>query len=223
RRAGEPAPSLALHKVLTAAVALHVLGPDTRLVTRVYEGSVKGSIVIVGAGDPTLSALPAGTESVYAGAPKLSDLATQTRASLDALYPGAKSDDDDDDDDDDKDDKKTKASAKPDWDITKVVVDAGLWGYGDMWDAAWPAEELTTGTQANIVPLMVDGDRQDATLATSPRSADPIGAATQAFVSALDLDTKPKIEHGAALGDRAPLAEVSSQPVSVLVQQMLQL
>lgn len=231
RGASDPAASLALHKVLTAAVALSVLGPDTRIATRVYEGSMKGSVVLVGGGDATLSTVPAGAESVYAGAPKLSDLAAQTKASLDRLYPAARSnadaDDDDEDGDDDRDDRRSRLGARvpaaPAWEVTQLVVDASLWGFGDMWDAGWAASELSTGTQANITPLMVDGDRADPTLATSPRGSDPVAAATGAFISALELRSAPAVVHGAALTDRPLLAEVYSQPVSVLVQQMLQL
>jgi D-alanyl-D-alanine carboxypeptidase/D-alanyl-D-alanine-endopeptidase (penicillin-binding protein 4) len=225
RDAGEPAASLALHKVLTAAVAIHVLGPDTRIATRVYEGSVKGSVVLVGGGDATLSRLPAGAESVYAGAPKLSDLAAQTTASLERLYPREEPErrDDDDDDDDRRGPDTERAPAAPAWEISGLVVDAGLWSYSDMWDAGWDPSELTTGTQANITPLMVDGDREDPTLATSPRGSDPIGTATSAFITALDLPEGPKVSTGSAITDRPLLAEVYSQPVSVLVGQMLQL
>ena len=67
-------------KTLTAAAALSVLGPDYRISTKVYAGSTPGTVVLVGGGDPTLSALAAGVESVYHGAPKLSDLAAQAKA-----------------------------------------------------------------------------------------------------------------------------------------------
>ncbi|MCW4385153.1 D-alanyl-D-alanine carboxypeptidase [Salinibacterium sp. SYSU T00001] len=231
--ADKPVSALSLHKLMTAAVALHVLGPETRIPTRVYEGSVAGTIVLQAGGDATLSAVPAGAESVYPGAPKLSDLAAQTKASLDRLYPGESGDDDDDgarrsDDGDDTDDAWfwnpfARGDSGPDWEITEVVVDTRLWGASDAWDPAWPAEERTTGTQARIVPLMVDGDRQDATLVTSPRSEDPAGAATAAFVTALDLPSAPRVTQGSAITDRPLLAEVYSQPVSVLVQQMLHL
>ena len=82
-------------KVLTAAAAISALGPDYQLSTRVFAGSSESTVVLVGGGDPTLSALPAGAESVYGGAPKLSDLAAQVNAAhsgpitdivLDATY-----------------------------------------------------------------------------------------------------------------------------------------
>jgi hypothetical protein len=42
-------------KVLTAATALVALGPQTRLTTTVVPGAAKGEIVLVGAGDATLT------------------------------------------------------------------------------------------------------------------------------------------------------------------------
>lgn len=62
-------------KVLTAAAALLTLEPTKRLTTRVVAGPTPDSVVLVGGGDPTLSVLPAGQESVYPGAAKLDDLA----------------------------------------------------------------------------------------------------------------------------------------------------
>ena len=64
-------------KILTAAAALAILGPDARLTTKVYKGAEPGSIVLVGGGDPTLNA---GSKTVYDGAPTLADLAAQTKA-----------------------------------------------------------------------------------------------------------------------------------------------
>jgi D-alanyl-D-alanine carboxypeptidase/D-alanyl-D-alanine-endopeptidase (penicillin-binding protein 4) len=67
-------------KLLTSAAALLSLGHQARLSTTVLRGTEPGSVVLVGGGDPTLSALPAGKESVYPGAPKLDDLVAQVKA-----------------------------------------------------------------------------------------------------------------------------------------------
>ncbi|MBF0673326.1 MAG: D-alanyl-D-alanine carboxypeptidase [Salinibacterium sp.] len=234
RGGDEPVASAALHKLHTAAVALKTLGPDTRLVTRVYEGSIKGSIVIVGGGDPTLSALPDGVEGVYPGAPRMSELASQTRASLDRLYPGEprregwfdRRDDDEEEEPAEQGEEERRKfwdlldrDPEPDWEVTQVVVDAGMWAHGDKWDATWPAAD--SGEQANILPLMVDGDRTDPAIVASPRTGDPVGTATAAFIGALGLSAAPEVIHGGAITDRPLLAEVYSQPVSVLVQHML--
>ena len=80
RNGATPSRTASVLKTLTAAAALTVLGPDYRISTKVYEGSTPGTVVLVGGGDPTLSALGPGQESVYRGAPKLSDLALQAKA-----------------------------------------------------------------------------------------------------------------------------------------------
>ena len=66
------------------ASALAVLGPDTRIATTVVAGDAPGSVVLVGGGDLTLSRLPSGQESVYAGAAHLDHLAAQVEAAWDA-------------------------------------------------------------------------------------------------------------------------------------------
>lgn len=67
-------------KVLTAAAALLTLEPTARLTTRVVAGPTPDSVVLVGGGDPTLSVLPVGKESVYPGAAKLDTLAEGVKA-----------------------------------------------------------------------------------------------------------------------------------------------
>jgi len=67
-------------KLLTAAAALLTLNPTDTLVTRVVTGSDPGTVVLVGGGDPTLTALPEGRDGVYPDAPRLEDLATEVRA-----------------------------------------------------------------------------------------------------------------------------------------------
>ncbi|OLF07938.1 D-alanyl-D-alanine carboxypeptidase/D-alanyl-D-alanine-endopeptidase [Actinophytocola xanthii] len=68
-------------KLLTAAAALLSLDHTEQLVTKVVQGSAPGEVVIVGGGDPTLSSLKKGVESVYPGAAHLSDLVDQVKAS----------------------------------------------------------------------------------------------------------------------------------------------
>ncbi len=203
RAGGEPARTGSVLKILTAAAAVAVLGPDHRLSTTVVAGSDPGTVVLVGGGDATLSALPPGSESYYRGAPKLADLATQVmskRAELGITEP-----------------------------ITRVVLDASMWSSSDKWDPAWKRSEQTIGYHSEVTALQVDGDRADPTRGTSPRSTDPIGRAGAAFVAALEnagnvgdesnggavaLDT------GVAASTTA-LGTVSSQPVSALINQML--
>jgi serine-type D-Ala-D-Ala carboxypeptidase/endopeptidase (penicillin-binding protein 4) len=71
------------NKVLTAAAALLTLDRQARLSTRVVAGSqnAQGPVVLVGAGDPTLSAAPPEQPTWYRGAPRISDLVEQVRRS----------------------------------------------------------------------------------------------------------------------------------------------
>lgn len=71
------------NKVLTAAAALQTLDRQARISTRVVAGSqtAQGPVVLVGAGDPVLSAAPPGVETWYRGAARISDLAEQVRRS----------------------------------------------------------------------------------------------------------------------------------------------
>lgn len=183
-------------KVLTAAAALMTIGPNYQIPTRVFEGKDPGTIVLVGSGDPTLSALPAGTESVYTGAPKMSDLAAQTNAAWDKNHPGVP--------------------------ITKVILDASYWNAADKWDPTWDRVEQRNGYQSEVTALMVDGDRANPQKQTSARGTDPIARAGDAFVSALGLSTPVDVVVGNATPGMPQLGEVKSQPIATLIGQMLQ-
>lgn len=71
------------NKVLTAAAALLTLDRQARISTRVVAGgpNAQGPVVLMGAGDPTLSAVPADQDTWYRGAPRISDLVEQVRRS----------------------------------------------------------------------------------------------------------------------------------------------
>jgi D-alanyl-D-alanine carboxypeptidase/D-alanyl-D-alanine-endopeptidase (penicillin-binding protein 4) len=178
-------------------VALDTLGPAGRLTTRVVEGSSAGTVIVIGGGDPTLRA---GGSSVYSGAPSLSDLASQTVSAYQERYPESPT-------------------------ITRVLVDLSRFPIDDAWHPSWPVSERTIGYQPLIVPFMVDGDRANPGLQTSPRSTDPAGRAASAFVDALeqagngpgDVD----IDFQSAPINARELASVKSAPVSSLVSQML--
>lgn len=71
-------------KVLTTAAALLTLDRDARITTRVVAAEHSGRpgvVVLVGGGDPTLSAAPPGQDTWYTGAARISDLADQVRHS----------------------------------------------------------------------------------------------------------------------------------------------
>lgn len=68
-------------KVLTAAAAMIALSPEHRVTTRVVKGSADGEIVLVAAGDPTITAQPTGSPSFYAGSARIDDMVEQIRKS----------------------------------------------------------------------------------------------------------------------------------------------
>ena len=197
-RAGDtPARTASVLKLLTAAAALATMGPDFQITTSVVQGSSPGSIVLIGRGDATLSALPPGSESVYRGAPKLADLAAATLAAYDG---------------------------EP---ITNIVLDASYWSTADKWDSSWKRSEQTQGYHSEVTALQIDGDRANPAKQDSPRSTDPIGRAGALFLSALRAaDTEDEVADdvtftvGTAVSTTT-LAEVKSQPLKVLIPYML--
>lgn len=195
--ADKPIPMGSVMKLVTAAVALDALGPNGRLTTRVVDGSTDGTVILIGGGDPTLRA---GGSSVYAGASSISELAAQTVSAYQEKHPESPT-------------------------ITRVLVDLTMFPIDDAWHPTWPVSERTLGYQPLIVPLMVDGDRANPGVQTSPRSTDPAGRAADEFVSALQQEGNGTgdiaIEYQAAPSNAKELASVKSAPVSKLVAQML--
>jgi len=170
-RSGDDAvPVASVLKLLTASSAITILGPNYRLTTTVVAGSEPGEIVLVGGGDPTLSRTPVGAESVYQGAPKLADLASQVHAAL---------------------------GTQP---ITKIVLDASYWNPKDDYDSTWQHSDLTNGDMSKVTALQVDGDRSDPTKSVSPRSADPVMNAGKYFAEALGVPTVPLVTGTAPSG-----------------------
>ncbi|MGW7534740.1 D-alanyl-D-alanine carboxypeptidase/D-alanyl-D-alanine endopeptidase [Amycolatopsis sp. NPDC054798] len=67
-------------KILTVAAALLAMEPTKRISTKIVQGAQPGTVVIVGGGDPSLTALPVGTDSpLYPGAAHLDDLVNQAK------------------------------------------------------------------------------------------------------------------------------------------------
>jgi D-alanyl-D-alanine carboxypeptidase len=80
QNAGQALTPASTGKLLAMSAAMLVLNHQERFTTKMVRGSEPGSVVLVGGGDPTLSSLPAGKESVYPGAARLDDLVAQVRA-----------------------------------------------------------------------------------------------------------------------------------------------
>ena len=83
-RAGVPMQPASTNKILTAAAALLTLDRNARVSTTVQAADqtrMPGVVVLVGGGDPTLSAAPPNEETWYRGAARIADLADQVRKS----------------------------------------------------------------------------------------------------------------------------------------------
>ena len=131
--------------------------------------------------------------TVYSGAPLISDLARTAMTNYERLHPGVP--------------------------ITQIVLDATMWEPTDKWDDSWNRKEQTDGYQGEVTALMVDGGRADPSAVVSSRSSDPIADAGRAFAEAAGLRAVT-FTTGTAVGSSV-LGEVKSQPISVLVPQML--
>ena len=179
-------------KLLTAAAALEVLGPNYRITTRVYQDPTdKGIIYFVGAGDVTLSRTAPGQQSIYPNAPKLNDLALAINRAV---------------------------GANP---ITKIVVDGSLFA-GPQWLAGVDPSERTNGYQSLTSALQVDGDRNNPQKQTSPRSSTPeIRAGTWLQQAIGSAATGATVEVGTMPSNAGQIASVQSQPLSSWINYML--
>ncbi|MEI7419292.1 MAG: D-alanyl-D-alanine carboxypeptidase, partial [Actinomycetes bacterium] len=188
-----PAQTASVMKLLTAAAALQVLGPNYRVQTKVYADlDQPGQIVIIGSGDPTLSRVAVGKQSVYKDAPKLNDLAVQINA---------------------------WARATP---ITNIVLDSTLFP-GPGWESGVATTERTLGYQSIVSALQVDGDRDNPASEVSARSADPVNRAGVALKKAIgSLASAATITQAKAGTNLLQIGVVQSQPISKWISHMLQ-
>lgn len=155
--------SASVMKILTAAVALDVLGPDYRVKTSVYSDvNDPGSIYLVGAGDPTLSRMPGNVTPYYARAPRL-DTLTRLISNW----------------------SRTTGTQ-----ITSVQIDNSLFGGNDEWHPTWNRRGLSQGYMAPVSALQVDAGRL--TSIHNPlrwlarRTSTPVTQAGELFVASLN-------------------------------------
>jgi len=184
-------------KLITAAVALKVLGPNYRVTTKIFADPADPShIYFVGAGDPTLSRTLNGKQSVYKNAPKISDLAVLVNA-------------------------WAKANSLPA--ISTITLDSSLFN-GPEYESSWPATELTEGYVSKITALQVDGDRANPAKETSPRSDAPVMRAGELLKKAIGKVAKTAVLEEGITPEEATkvVASVTSQPISVWINHMLQ-
>jgi len=159
----QPQRTASVMKLLTAAVALDVLGPDHRVTTSVYsDPGNPGSIYLVGAGDPTLSRMPGNITSYYAKGPKLDTL---TRLISEWT-------------------RSTGVS------VTSVQIDNSLFGGNDEWHPTWSKRGLSDGYMAPVSALQVDAGRitsiHNSNRWLARRTATPVTQAGELFIASLN-------------------------------------
>lgn len=143
RGPAQPQVPASVTKLLTTSAALLRLEPTARFTTTVVAGPTPDSVVLVGGGDPTLSSLPAGRESVYPGAARLDDLAAAVRAA--------------------------RGTGPP---VRTVYLDLTRYT-GDRMAPGWDVADIAAGNIAPIVPVMADGGRRDPTAVDGARTPSP--------------------------------------------------
>ena len=196
-RASEtPASTASGMKTITAAAALLSLGPDYRATTRVFaEPSAKTSIALVGGGDVTLSKLPAGSQSVYRDAPKLSSLSKQV---IDWANSNGVNQ------------------------ITDIILDASLFA-GPTWESSWKRDGQTDGWISDVTSLQLDGDRVSPKFFTSPKTARPVTSAGEQFRALLGpLAVNATLSEAKTPSGFVEIASVKSQPMSRWISHILQ-
>jgi D-alanyl-D-alanine carboxypeptidase/D-alanyl-D-alanine-endopeptidase (penicillin-binding protein 4) len=193
RGATTPAATASTMKLLTAGAALNILGPNYRVDTRVYQDPAQPGTIIL----------------VGGGDPTLSRTAPGQQSvyrdapKLSTLAVGV----------------NAKMAGVP---ITKIIVDSSLFN-GPSWEPTWERSEQTTGYMSEVTALQVDGDRQNPSANTSPRSTTPVLNAGKYFKKALGAAAAgATVIEGKAPGTALEIAKVSSQPISVWIKHMLQ-
>jgi D-alanyl-D-alanine carboxypeptidase/D-alanyl-D-alanine-endopeptidase (penicillin-binding protein 4) len=193
RNANTPAATASVMKTLTAAAAILTLGPNYRVETRVYQDATDpGTIILVGAGDPTLSRTAAGKQSVYRDAPKLSTLALNVNKKL---------------------------AATP---ITKIIVDASLYTgptWEPSWERSEMSQGYMSEVTALQVDGDRSNPAAE-TSARSSKSVMNAGKYFKAALGA-SAETATVVAATMPEG-ASQIASVSSQPISKWITHMLQ-
>lgn len=183
-------------KLFTAVAALHVLGPDRRIVTRLHQrgsvagGVLTGSLVLVGGGDSTL-VTPAARPG-YPPPAQLRSLATAVRRAGVTRVTGG------------------------------VVVDATVFK-GPTLGPGWKRTYVSEGSVAPVTGLMVDSGKLDPAEPDSRAGAPELaaGRALLAVLRAAGVQTAQTVTRGQVGAADSELARVQSPPVSALVERVL--
>lgn len=193
-RADRPATPASTTKLVTAAAALASVGPAHRITTQVVRGA-GGEIVLVGGGDPTLTALPTRPNAGHPPYASLRELARQTATALKGTGVG------------------------------RVRVDFDTSAYqGPTTAAGWKPNYLPDGEVAPVTALMVDKGRAapfDPSKKT--RVPDPALVAARQFARLLaQYGVGAKVGRSTVAPKGAErVGAVQSPPMSALVEHLL--
>lgn len=196
--AESPVVPASILKLVTARAALRVLGPEFRFSTHVVEGSQPGDMWLVGGGDPTLTRTRPGASTYYTNPANLADLVGQV---IDA-----------------------RGDAPASEAFARLGIDTSRYDAFPEWNDTWRPTAAALGFVAPVTALMVDGGRLAPAERLAQRSTDPVGQATNAFVRQLAERTgfwRTDVITGKAPSGTRVIAEVSSPPLSVLIDQMI--
>lgn len=184
-------------KILTGVTALVALGPQTRLTTTVVPGAKPGEVVLVGAGDATLTR-QARARTWPAGQ-------TARPASIDELAA-----------------RTAEALRKSGTTKVAVKVDDSLFT-GPRSAPGWPAS-FTKSVVAPVTALSVDQGRSRHAVGSGPRVADPSLEAGRLFAQrlrSLGITVTGAVARVVAPTGAQPLASVQSPPVADLVERLI--
>ena len=194
RHANVPATPASTTKLVTSVAALAALGPAHRITTQVVEGGY-GRIVLVGGGDPTLTALPARPEAGHPPWASLLELAQQTASAL-------------------------KSSG-----VQQVRVDYDVSAYaGPRTAVGWKPNYIPDGEVAPVSALTVDEGRvSPADPSKRTRVSDPPAAAVRQFARLLSKNGVKAMPGKETLAPRGAerIAAVQSPPLSALVEHLM--
>ncbi|MEU9867774.1 D-alanyl-D-alanine carboxypeptidase/D-alanyl-D-alanine-endopeptidase [Actinomadura sp. NPDC048021] len=193
-RAGQPATPASTTKLATSVAALASAGPGHRITTRVVRGAGDG-IILVGGGDPTLTALPPRAGADHPPYASLADLARQTATALKASGAG------------------------------QVRVDYDSSAYqGPRTAAGWKPNYLPDGEVAPVSALTVDEGRvAPSDPSSKTRVSDPPSAAAREFARLLSKNGVSARAGRSTVAEKgaAQLGAVQSPPLSALVEHLL--
>lgn len=196
-RGGEQTPSASVLKVVTAAMAMNYLPTDYSAKTSVYSlANEPGTLVLVGGGDHTLSAMTGTSFTTYPKPARLETLAA-----------------------------KVLQGWTSDVEVNKIVLVDDFFA-GPNYTTAWKASDRTNGYVSLITSLQIDSDRANPDLSSTAysgyRSTDPVMRAGKAFKAALGgLAPSAKLVTGKLPAGAKLVAQVASAPIATWLDHAL--